>query len=489
MDRLTDDAIDFKDFEEWCYGMGMAYARMLMYTGLSGIDDRILKERDKTVYRAKDKRRLILKTLMGEVEIWRRLYKTKSDKGDDCYVYLLDQMIGMDTVGKITVNLVRRMADMICESPYRSTASAISFGSGQSISHGGVWNVISKAGDVIEDIDESRASAVKAFKHSGTKVVKVLQEEFDGVWVNMQGKDRPKSGRKAEMKLASSYEGVELTGKDKRGHFTYDTVNPLFMAGFEDADEFFAKKEGQIGSVYDLDEIEVRLTNGDGGSWVQGFANRVSGESHTQLDPFHIKKEIRRSGIEKEKQKKIENLIDDKKIDVMLRYAGLLLRHEEDVKKRKRLGDMYKYFANNADIMVPIKERGIDLPKPSGGIMYGNMGTMEGTVCNLVALRMKHRKASFTKEGATNLARLICLKRSGILDDTISKMSSMILPMSFEEMVTMELSAAKAPKKDGKGYHYPVNGDIPFIGEFITNGRRAVKGMTDYRSFTEMAFK
>lgn len=102
---------------------------------------------------------------------------------------------------------------------------------------------------------------------------------------------------------------------------------------------------------------------------------------------------------------------------------------------------------------------------------------------------MKRRKASFTKSGALNLARLICYKRSGGLDDVIEGLSEAQLPMMIEEVISTILSAAKAPKKDGRGYFFPANGGIPFKGTFTTNGRMAVKGLTDYRAFTDMAFK
>ena len=480
MDRVAERELDFKDFEQWCYDMGMAYARMLMVVMLTDLDARILKTRDKTVYRSKGLRKLSLKTLMGEVDIYRRLYRSVTEDGAVCHVHLLDQQIGLDTIGKISIGLVMRMAEVITESSYRATAAAISFMTGQSVSHTGIWNVVQAVGSKIKDIDSHKAKAVKAFMNIGKKAVKVLQEEFDGVWINMQRGDRPAKGRKAEMKLASAYEGVRFTGMDKEGRPTYDLVNPIFLAGFEKADEFFELKEGLIGSVYDLDEIETRLINGDGGGWVQGFSSRVEGEVHLQLDPFHVKREIKRSGLPKKVQERIEKAITIKKIPVMLRYIRLLLHREPDEKKSERIRKMLSYFSQNAEYIIPVKDRGLDLSEPGEDIVYGNMGTMEGTVCSVIALRMKKRRASFTKAGASNLASLLCLKRSGMLDETIFSLSGMALPMPFEQMVTDVLSAAEIRKTVGKGFHYPVNGGMPFAGAYVTNGRRAVQAAAGY---------
>jgi hypothetical protein len=489
MDRLTDGAIEFKDFEQWCYDKGLAFARELMCSGLTKLDDTLLESRDKKKFRSKGIRSLTIKTLMGEVEVPRRLYRYETEEGKVSHVHLLDQSIGLDTVGKISINLVRRIAEVITESSYRSTAEAISFTTGQSISHTGLWNVVQEVGIKIDEIDKKRAEAVRTCVNGGTKVVRVLQEEFDGVWINMQGKDRPKSGRKLEMKLASSYEGVKFTGNDKGGNPTYDLIHPIYMAGFESVEEFFDKKEGNIGAIYNLDEIDIRLINGDGAGWIKGFGEKSGENSHIQLDPFHIKKEIRRSGISKEQQEKIEMLHQKKKIQLMLRYIRLLHRHEEDEKKQKRIGKMLDYFMNNAEYMIPIRERDLELPKPQGETIYGNMGTMEGTVCNVAALRMKNRKASFTKDGAMHLARMICLKRERKLDEMIYGLSSMMLPEVIASSIVTILSAAQSSKTTGSGYAYPVNGGRPFTQGYTTNGRKSVKGITSFRGYTELVHR
>jgi hypothetical protein len=351
---------------------------------------------------------------------------------------------------------------------------------GQSVSHTGVWNAVQAVGSKIRDIDKRKAKAAKAFMNTGKKVARVLQEEFDGVWINMQGKDRPKKGRKAEMKLASAYEGVRFTGMDREGRPTYDLVNPVYLAGFERADEFFDLKEGLIGSLYDLDEIEARLVNGDGSGWVQGFSERADADVHLQLDPFHIKRAIKRSGLTKKAQNTIEKAISLKKIPAMFRYIRLLMHKEKDEEKKALIGKMFGYFSGNASYLVPVRERGLDLPRPGEDVIYGNMGTVEGTICSVIALRMKKRRASFTKEGAANLGRMLCAKRSGMLGETIFSLSDMSLPMPFEQMVTDVLSAAQAPKFDGKGFHYPVNGGMPFFGTYTTSGRRAVQYAAGY---------
>jgi hypothetical protein len=412
--------MDFKSFAQHCYDTGMAFARMLMETVLADCDKKLLETRDRNVYRAKDLRPLTIKTLMGEVTVKRRLYKHRTEECHAEYVHLLDRAIGLDTIGKFSIGLVRRMTELITESSYRAAAEAISFLSGQSISRGGFWNAVQAAGARICEEDNRRAANAAHAKHKGTKRVSVLQEEYDGVWINMRGKDRPKSGHKLEMKLALAHEGVNVKGKDKHGKILYALVNPVYTAGFENADEFFLKKEGQLGAIYDLDEIDTRLLNGDGGGWIEGFGERAGSECHFGLDRFHIERALVRCGIEKEERKAITNLIDDTKTEEALGRLKSLWDKEGDEKKKEKIGKAFEYLNNHKESLVPILKRGLSLPPPSREAdAYGSGGAMESSVCGVIALRMKKRRASFTKAGATHLARLLCLKRSGSLDEFV----------------------------------------------------------------------
>jgi len=123
----------------------------------------------------------------------------------------------------------------------------------------------------------------------------ILFEEADGVWINMQGKDRPKKGKKCEMKMAAAYDGWEHKEKER-----YALRNKVMACGFEDSKEFQRKKGGAIASVYNTDEITIRILNGDGGGWIKG--GLVDADVHFQLDPFHKNREITRK-VKDEKQR------------------------------------------------------------------------------------------------------------------------------------------------------------------------------------------
>ncbi|MFA7573625.1 MAG: hypothetical protein WCY24_07870, partial [Lutispora sp.] len=76
-----------------------------------------------------------------------------------------------------------------CISSYRNTAKNITELTGQSISHGGVWNVVQSLREKIKEKEDKNAILAKEGKIIGTKDTKILFEEADGVYINIQGKD------------------------------------------------------------------------------------------------------------------------------------------------------------------------------------------------------------------------------------------------------------------------------------------------------------
>ena len=161
----------------------------------------------------------------------------------------------------------------------------------------------------------------------------------------------------------------------------------------------------------------------------------------------------------------------------------------EDEIDKKNLDELYKYFSNNKAGLIPYQDRGLKIPKPPEGLEYHKLGTMEHHVCDGAAKRMKHQKASWSKAGAGNLGRILCIKVCGSIHDTLSNLSKVVLSERYSEKIEKVLSEAKTPVKDGKGYRYPVNGSIPFKDCFSTNGRKAIIGMLGERSYTDLMYR
>jgi len=478
-EMLSEKGLDINALEKEFFRIGCEFAAGLMGQMLVRMDEHLMLTRDRQKYRHKGKHTTTLKTLMGEIPYMRTVYETKSESGVKSHVYLLDKALNLETFGKVSSNLASMIADCASACSFRESAKKISEMTGQTISHGGAWNVVQEIGERLSEKEENDKRLSELGQSKGDLVTPILFEEADGVWINMQGKDRPKTGRKSEMKMAVAYDGWLQESKGR-----YKLNNKIMISGFDDSKSFQKKKEGVIASIFNTDEIEIRILNGDGGSWIK--AGIVDPDTHYQLDPFHKNREITRKVSDKEQRKTIRKLLSEKRIDELLVYIKSKSVLAEDEKEQKKLTELYEYFKNNKEGLIPYQEKGLNLPKPPKGVVYRNLGTMEHHVCDGAAKRMKHQKASWSKRGAENMARLLSIKTCGNLPGTVTSLARTMLPEHYTEVVEEVLSASKAPKKDGKGYLYPVKGNHPFAETFMTNGRKAILGMLGDRLATEL---
>ena len=471
---LSEKEINFNDLEKEVFKIGCEYAQTILKDILGSMDNMLAQRRDKKIYRNKGKRKTTIKTLMGEVEFERIVYETINDDGKKAYVYLLDESIGLETFGKVSTNLAFKIAEHTSISSFRNSAKNITDTTGQSINHGGVWNIVQSLGEKLKELEDRDAKLAAKGVITGTKETEILFEEADGVWINMQGQDRPKKGRRTELKVAVAYDGWELESKGR-----YRLTNKVVVAGFDDSKAFQKRKEGAISRVFNTDEIEIRILNGDGGSWIKGGI--IDESVHYQLDPFHLNREIVRKIRDKGKRRKVISLLQEQRIDDMLGYIKDLSEETEDIKEKEKLLELYGYLLNNKEGLIPYQQRGLNLPSPPPGVVYRNLGTMEHHICDIIAQRMKNRKASWSKSGAEKLSKILTLKASKELFEKLSEISTTILPETYTEEIQEILSAARAPKKDGEGYRYPKIGGMPFIGVSVTNGRKAIQNMIKYQ--------
>lgn len=479
---LSEKGLNFNDLEKEFFRIGCEYAAGLMTQMLTVMDRNLAEIRDRKKYRHKGTRTTTLKTLMGEVSFDRAVYETEMEKGEKAYVYLLYEELKFSTFGKVTTNLAARIAECASVCSYRETAEKVSSMTGQAISHGGAWNVVQDLGKKLSEVEEANAQLAKADQGRGDVITPILFEEADGVWINMQGKDRPKKKRKCELKMAAAYDGWEQESKGR-----YALRNKVMVCGFESSKEFRRKKEGAIAAVFDTDEITIRILNGDGGGWIKG--GLLDADVHFQLDPFHKNREITRKVKDEKQREMVINLLTEKRIKDLLTYIKEISELAEEESEKKKLNELHKYFSSNRGGLIPYQERGLKLPKPPEGLEYRNLGTMEHQVCDGAAKRMKHQKASWSKAGAENLGRLLCKKVCGNLYDTITALSKTVLPERYIETIEEVLSSVKAPKKDGRGYLYPVRGSRPFTETFATNGRKAILSMLSDRSSSDLIYR
>lgn len=302
---LNDRAITFNDLEKKIYKYVCEEAWKFMKEVLTHLDRRLLDERDTKVYRNKGFKHTCIKTIMGNVELDRRIYEYKTNDGKKAYKFLLDEYLQMDTIGHISTTLVEKMVDNVTNVSYRDTAKNIKELTNQEISHTAVWNVVQKLGSKIEEKEERKILLNKKGKLNGKKEVKVLFQEMDGIWLSIQGKDRPKGkkSKKKELKLGISYEGWKKRNGSKDA---YVVENKLAWASFDSSKKFKELSDASIAEIYNIDEIDTRILNGDGASWIK----QSLGEEgiYFQLDPFHRSQAIIRAIQDKKEAHKFKKL-------------------------------------------------------------------------------------------------------------------------------------------------------------------------------------
>lgn len=468
---VKENLISFKELEQNIFAYVCELAREITQVILENYDQELMEGRDKKKYRHKGLKGTSIKTIYGEVPYSRRIYKTVLDDGSIDFVFLLDEAMKMEKIGMISSNLGEKIAMTIAGTPYRGTAETISTTCGQCISHTGVWNFVQKLGERICEEEEADVRRMNAGTSTGKEITPVLFEEMDGVWLRMQKSDHKKAP-KQEMKIFTMYEGWDEEA-EKAGRSTLK--GKAMMAGMDNSAAFQEKREAFIRSRYDADEIQQRILNGDGGSWIN---EPYDPDAIFQLDRFHIYKEIRRLIKDKKAQEAIRRLLEEEQIEEMLsyieRYADSVETDDEKDHQSKDARKLYDYLNHNKEGLLPYHKRGITIPAPAEGTIYKEMGVQENQNCTLITLRMKNRRMRWG-QGANNLAKVLYRKENRELISTIERYTDgLIMEADLGEIVE-SLSAAKAPRRDGKGSLYPelIRRHMPLVDAMQTASRKA----------------
>ena len=441
---LQEKTINLKDFEEELFAEICQLGREIYKTALEAWDNELHKARDSKVYRDKGVRKTVIKTLMGEVEYKRHVYSFTREEGCRGTIYLLDHAMGKTKGGFFSEAFLERIGIAVCELPYRKAAAELSELTGQTISHGAVWNMTQKLGERVELIEQENAAKARENKGAGKIEAKLLFEEQDGIYLHLQGKDREKHGNGYEMKIAIAYDGAEKKGKNR-----YMLTNKVACASFENIEKFYPRKEGMIASTYNVDEIEQRVLGGDGDSWIK---RSIGADTIYQLDTFHRNRAILRATSEESTRKNMQKLLYSKEIDILLKYIEALAISAKDEKQEDAFRELHTYFTNNKDGLISYNRRGLSLPLPPEGKEYRRLGAMESNVFSIIGNRMKGRRKCWSISGGNNLAKLLCLKSTGKLRNTLYLMTGS-MPEKYAEEVKTGFSSAKTQESVGKGYN------------------------------------
>ena len=92
---------------------------------------------------------------------------------------------------------------------------------------------------------------------------------------------------------------------------------------------------------------------------------------------------------------------------------------------------------------------------------------------------MKHNHTCWSIKGGNNLAKILAKKCSGRLSEVTEKLRYRgFEPAKVEKVRERVMSAATAPKKDGKGYRYPMTGHLKKLDNSSGITHRSLLGIT-----------
>lgn len=476
MDILSvlNNARNFKEIEQGIYSQVCSEACRQLENLLEGMDSILQEERDKSRYRYKDKREHTITTMFGDVTYGRRYYKYNDEEGKGSYTYLLDEILGIKKIGRVSENVMINAVDNATKLSYRKSEEDLTGKMQCNISHQTIWNLVQQAGEWVKDHEEDKMCRYLKGKLEGSKEVKVLFEEKDGVHLSIQGKKRKK-----EIKVAKVYEGWK---KKTPGSKEYETVNRMYVAGFEDGEYFDLRVNSQIAERYDIDKLEKKIINADGARWTKK-ESEMDADVIQQLDAFHIHQAILRKTKDKKQAGNFRRYIKQGRYDKLFENLEELIKTEQDEEKKK-LGELKTYLMENRKNLQNYTKREIDLPKTD--LEYRTMGTMEGSQHNVICDRMKNRGMSWSISGAENMAKLLALRYSGKMFETLDQIveeARDISKWTVEEILELEATAQRKKEKaarknlplgeyEGVGCHFS---SLPYEGVKLTGARKAMR--------------
>ena len=421
---VTEEEIKFNNLEKKIFKFVCNFGCLIIKLILESYDRKIMKARDTKKYRHKGLRKNTIKTVMGEVEYVRAMYEVE-EAGIKKRVYLLDEKLHINTEGKASENLVEKIVETVpITDSYRKAETVLKETTNATLSFEWIRNIVVKIGDKITKKEkEERKMLDKGQLVAGLKQITALFEEADGLWINLQGKDRrerleknkkkcekenkefnPKQKIKTELKLHVMYEGWK---KDDKRH---PLINKQYIAGMMKPKEIKKLRDARVYQQYDVEKIKLRVVNGDGAKWTKGIT--AKGGIY-QKDQFHIMQEIVRD-VPKEYRNIIEELVKSKQYDKIEKaIEGLKVELGGEYKAVKKLNTLQSYLSSGLERYQDI----VEVPEAPEGVEYRNMGTQESQIFSKLKKRFCSGRKAFSEHGANALAKICVLSEKFSLEE------------------------------------------------------------------------
>lgn len=358
----------------------------LLQQVLEEIDQTIAEQRNKKRYYLKDKRKVRLQTLLGEVEV-RRNYYVDREKGIP--ICLLDHFLAFDGAKSISPLLEETAIELaVSSSSYRRAAETLETIIGYAVmSHETIRQLVLEA-----EVNPHRAMPRRG---------RVLLVEADGLYVKRQ-RSRQKG---KEEKILTVHEGWETNGQRvslvNRRYYVHQTNEPVW----EGLERFLMEE-------YRYDPFTDRIViNGDGASWITACREYFGTRAFFQLDRFHVAREIRFCLKDHPRYRAIRRKLasfEEAGWLVELESAGGTLGDEEKEAMLQRLILRVRSMEGClSDYRIGLKAQGIETTD------MRPMGSTEGTM-HVFAQRLKNGR-SWSERGFKKLVQSFVAWKDGLV--------------------------------------------------------------------------
>ena len=485
---VTNDEVKFNDLEKKIFKFVCSFGCLILKLMLEAYDRKLMNARDTKKYRHKGLRGNTIKTIMGEVEYRRVMYEME-ENGIKKTVYLLDEKLHINAEGKVSENLIEKAVEIVpITDSYRKAETVIKETTNATLSFEAIRTIIVKVGDKITKKEkEERKLLDKKQLVAGLKEITALFEEADGIWINLQGKDRqkrlekqkekcekenkefnPKMKVKTELKLHVMYEGWK---KDDPRHAL---INKQYIAGIMKPKEIKKLRDARVYQQYKEENIKMRVTNGDGAKWTKGIT--VAGGFY-QKDQFHIMQEIVRD-VPKEYRKIIKEIVNTKQYNkIQAAIEGLKYEVGGEYTAVKKLNKLQSYLSNGLERYQDI----VEVPEAPPGIEYRNMGTQESQIFSKLEKRFCSGRKAFSEHGANALAKVCVLSEKFSIEEIETPIP---IDTSVEDWIKEIEENVKANRKINRADK--VLTEENNISNKILIGTKFMKDIMRLREFIEM---
>lgn len=381
-------ATSFSKLESEVTDLGHGCMTEALGLALEALDAHLLARKPSDLH-VHDIRQRNLATEMGDVRFSIRRYRDRFG----CDVYLLADALDIAYGVRVSPGAMEFLVEAAAHVSYAKAARLLAR-HGSSIRPQTVMECMRKAGRLCAEEDE--AAATSLYRDGVVPEAEHVEEELcmeaDGTYFRVQGApdDAPK---RLEVKAMVAYAGKEVRGGKVRRrtcahHALVGTPSELWSEGVASA----------VGRKYDLSKVRHVHLGGDGERWCRDAERYLPKAAITfHLDPWHVNHAVMSCFADaKMAWNVLEVMNDGDKGEAIALLRACL---DAGLARERQARTVISYLEGNIDHIA--------LEGPS-------LGTMESENQHLYGVRMDSFPCAWSVQGASDMARIISRRESGI---------------------------------------------------------------------------